>query len=112
MFIYIISATALALSLSHLFKRRESPLMLLLWSSVPVLLLAGVSYPKEAFPELLYLFGRLLPSSSAVNAFVEIGTAGVSLAEVKDDIYTIMILALIFLIIAVFAEKKSFRNKD
>ena len=112
MFIYIVSATALALSLSHLFKRRESPLMLLLWSSVPVLLLAGVSYPKEAFPELLYLFGRLLPSSSAVNAFVEIGTAGVSLAEVKDDIYTIMILALIFLIIAVFAEKKSFRNKD
>ena len=69
MLIYMVAATALGLTLSHLFTRREAPLMLLLWSSVPILLLAGVSYPHEAFPEWLYAIGRIFPSSSAVSAF-------------------------------------------
>ncbi|MBR5853800.1 MAG: ABC transporter permease [Alistipes sp.] len=111
MFIYMVSVTSLSLSLSHLFKHRESPLMLLLWSSVPILLLAGVSYPKEAFPEWLYLLGRLFPSSSAVNAFVDIGTAGVSLYDVRADLYTIAVLATIYLIIAIVTEARS-ANKN
>jgi ABC-2 type transport system permease protein len=48
--IYMVSATTLGIATSHLFTRRESPLMLLLWSSIPILLVAGVSYPYEAIP--------------------------------------------------------------
>lgn len=110
MFVYLVSVTSLALSLSHLFKRREAPLMLLLWSSVPILLLAGVSYPKEAFPEWLYLLGRIFPSSSAVNAFVDIGTAGVSLHDVRTDIFTLAVLATIYLFVAVVTEAKCGKN--
>ena len=110
MFIYMVSVTSLSLSLSHLFKHRESPLMLLVWSSVPILLLAGVSYPKEAFPEWLYLLGRLFPSSSAVNAFVDIGTAGVSLYDVRTDIFTLAVLATIYLFVAVVTEAKCGKN--
>ena len=110
MFVYLVSVTSLALSLSHLFKRREAPLMLLLWSSVPILLLAGVSYPKEAFPEWLYLLGRIFPSSSAVHAFVDIGTAGVSLYDVRTDIFTLAVLATIYLFIAVVTEAKCGKN--
>ena len=110
MFIYMISVTSLSLSLSHLFKRRETPLMLLLWSSVPILLLAGVSYPKEAFPEWLYLLGRIFPSSSAVNAFVDIGTAGVSLHDVRTDIFTLAVLAIVYLFVAVVTEAKCGKN--
>jgi ABC-2 type transport system permease protein len=84
--------------------------MLLLWSSVPILLLAGVSYPKEAFPEWLYLLGRLFPSSSAVNAFVDIGTAGVSLYDVRTDIFTLAVLATIYLFVAVVTEAKCGKN--
>ena len=108
--LYIIASSALGLSLSHLFAKRETPLMLLLWSSVPILLLAGVSYPKEAFPEWLYLLGRLFPSSSAVNAFVDIGTAGVSLYDVRADLYTIAVLATIYLFVAVVTEAKCGKN--
>ena len=110
MFVYLVSVTSLALSLSHLFKRREAPLMLLLWSSVPILLLAGVSYPKEAFPEWLYLLGRIFPSSSAVNAFVDIGTAGVSLHDVRTDIFTLAVLAIVYLFVAVVTEAKCGKN--
>lgn len=104
--LYIIASSALGLSLSHLFAKRETPLMLLLWSSVPILLLAGVSYPKEAFPGWLYILGKIFPSSSAVNAYVNIGTAGVSLTDVSTDVVILLILAIVYTTIAILAEKR------
>ncbi len=105
--LYITASVALGISLSHLFSKREAPLMLLLWSSIPILLLAGVSYPKEAFPEWLHLLGRVFPSSSAVNAYVNIGTAGASLGNVMTDIVTLVVLSIVYICLAFFAEKIS-----
>ena len=105
MLIYMVAATALGLTLSHLFTRREAPLMLLLWSSVPILLLAGVSSPHEAFPAWLYTIGRIFPSSSAVSAFVMVGTAGASLWDVRSDILQLLLLAVIYTVCAITAEK-------
>lgn len=106
MTLYIIASTTLGMAISHLFRRREAPLMLLLWSSVPILLLAGVSYPKEAFPEWLYFIGRVFPSSSAVNAYVNIGTAGASLSDVENDILTLSLLVIVYLSVAIILENR------
>lgn len=106
MSVYIIAATSLALSISSLFRRREAPFLLLLWSSVPILLLAGLSLPKEAFPAWLYALGELLPSSSAVRAYVDIGTMGASLSDVSEEVYTLVLLAIFYFCVAVIAEKR------
>ena len=108
--LYITASVALGISLSHLFSKREEPLMLLLWISIPILLLAGVSYPKEAFPEWLHLLGRVFPSSSAVNAYVDIGTAGASLGNVMTDIVTLVVLSIVYICLAFFAEKISAKS--
>lgn len=102
--IYIVCVTSLGLALSPLFKRRESPLMLLLWSSVPVLLVAGVSYPYEAIPDWIYALGCILPSSSAVNAFIELNSMGAHLSEVHTELTTLAILAIVYLLCAIIAE--------
>ena len=109
--IYIVCVTSLGLTLSHLFVRRESPLMLLLWSSVPVLLVAGVSYPYEALPDWLYAFGRLLPSSSAVNGFIEINSMGASLNDVATEINTLVILTIFYLLSAIICEYRCVKCK-
>ena len=109
--IYMIAAASLGIAISHLFKRREAPIMLLLWTSVPVLLLAGVSYPREAFPEWLYLLGRLLPSSCAVDSFVAIGTMGATLSDRLTDILTLVVLATGYLTMAGIIEYRTHKVK-
>ena len=106
MFLYILASASLAQSLSHLFKRREAPIMMLLWSSVPILLLAGVSYPREAFAEWLYAIGRLLPSSSAVDGFIRLNSMGAPLCDVQKELYTLLILAFLYTLIAIISEKR------
>lgn len=103
--LYIISALSLAMLFSQLFHKRESPLMLLLWSSVPVLLLAGVSYPREAFPEWLFDIGRLLPSSSGVNGFIALASRGATLSEIREEVFTLAILTIIYITLTIFINK-------
>lgn len=111
MLIYCIAVISLSLTISHLFRRRETPIIVLLWCSVPVLLLAGLSYPKEAFPSWLYALGELLPSSSAVRAFVDIGTMGASLVDVTGELYMLLFLAVGYLFTAIITEKLDVINK-
>lgn len=103
--LYIISSLSLAMLFSQLFHKRESPLMLLLWSSVPVLLLAGVSYPREAFPEWLFDIGRLLPSSSGVNGFIALASRGATLSEIREEVFTLVILTIIYITLTIFINK-------
>lgn len=112
MLVYIVAASAMAQILSHLFTRREAPILSLLWTSVPILLLAGVSYPKEAFPEWLYILGRLFPSSSAVDGFIGLNTMGASLQNIKSEMLNLAILALLYMFIAIFLENRGFDSKN
>lgn len=110
--LYIVASSAMAQTLSYLFRRREAPILTLLWTSVPILLLAGVSYPREAFPGWLYEVGRLFPSSSAVDGFISLNTMGASLQNIRSEVVDIVILAFLYTFIAIILEKHVSDNKN
>ncbi|MDE7305307.1 MAG: ABC transporter permease [Alistipes sp.] len=94
--IYMAACIALSIAVSTLFRYRENSLLLLLWTSIPLLMLSGVSYPREGMPDWLYNFGQIFPSSHGVNAFIRIQTMGASLSEVFDEIKALVILGVIY----------------
>ena len=96
MAVYMAACIALSLAVSTLFRYRENSLLLLLWTSIPLLMLSGVSFPREGMPEWLYRFGQIFPSSHGVNAFIRIQTMGASLAEVFREIKALVILAVVY----------------
>lgn len=103
--LYITSVLSLGLAVAQLFKRREAPLMLLLCTSVPILLLAGVSYPHEAYSSWLYGIGRLLPSSCGVDGFIAIASRGATLDDVATEVVTLVTLSALYLTIALIINK-------
>jgi ABC-2 type transport system permease protein len=86
----------LAQALGALFRRRESPIVWLLWLSVPFLLVSGASLPRQAFPEWLYIIGRAVPSSSAVEAWIAVQSRGASLRDVAPELTTLWLLVAIY----------------
>lgn len=112
MLVYIVAASAMAQMLSCLFTRREAPILTLLWSSVPILLLAGLSYPREAFPDWLYAVGRLFPSSGAVEGFVALNTMGASLQNIKSEMLNLVILAFLYTFLAIILESRRCDSKN
>ena len=73
---YLLSCTFLGVALSSLFRHRENSLLLLLFTSIPVLMLSGASVPQECIPQWLYYGTKFIPSGSGVDGFIRIQTMG------------------------------------
>lgn len=94
--VYLAACIAMSIAVSTLFRYRENSLLLLLWTSIPVLMLSGISYPREGIPEWMFALGKLFPSSHGVNGFIRIQTMGASLGEVFAEIKWLVILTVAY----------------
>ena len=83
---YMLACIMLGITLSTLFRRRENSLLWLLWSSLLLLLLSGVSYPAEVIPAPLAALGQLFPSSHAINAFIRVQDMGADTRDILPEI--------------------------
>ncbi len=93
---YLAACISLALALSTLFRHREDSLILLLWSSIPILMVSGVSFPREGMPQWLYALGQLIPGSHGIQGLIRIRSMGASLHEVFPEIKALLFLAFLF----------------
>ena len=104
---YLLAVIFLAQALGILFRRRESSIVWLLWLSIPFLLVSGVSLPPQAFPQWLYIIGRAVPSSSAVDAWIAVQSRGATLTDVAPELTTLWCLVVLYGAGAIVANKKS-----
>ena len=97
---YVLSVVFLGLTFASLFRRRENSLIILLFTSIPLLMISGVSVPKEAMPLWLYEFGKIFPSSPGINGFVRMQTMGANLSEVRPEMINLWILTGVYFLTA------------
>ncbi len=112
MALYVAACIAMGIAVSTLFRYRENSLLLLLWTSIPVLMLSGVSFPKEGMPEWLFNLGKLLPSSHGVNGFIRIQTMGASLGEVFAEVKWLVILTIVYGGLACIGTHQAIRREE
>lgn len=112
MTLYVAACIAMGIAVSTLFRYRENSLLLLLWTSIPVLMLSGVSFPKEGIPEWLFNLGKLLPSSHGVNGFIRIQTMGASLGEVFAEVKWLVILTIVYGGLACIGTHQAIRREE
>ena len=104
---YLLAAIFLAQMVGVLFRSRESSIVWLLWLSIPFLLVSGVSLPPEAFPRWLYIIGRAVPSSSAVDAWIAVQSKGATLADVAPQLALLWCLVVVYGVGAVVANRRN-----
>ena len=94
---YIFACIFMGIALSTLFRRRENSLMMLLWTSIPIFLLSGASFPQEAMPEWLRRFAYIFPSTHGATGFVRIQSMGASLGDVWPEIRALIRLIVVYM---------------
>lgn len=97
---YLFASIFLSMTLSGFMTSRESPMLVFVFTSVILLFISGVSWPKEAIPPFWKAVGFLFPSTPGIQGFIRINTAGASLNEVAHEYRTLWIQAGIYFITA------------
>ncbi|WP_455640113.1 ABC transporter permease [Parabacteroides sp.] len=97
---YLFACIFLSMTLSGFMTSRESPMLVFVFTSVILLFISGVSWPKEAIPPFWKAVGYLFPSTPGIQGFIRINTSGATLSEVAHEYQTLWIQAGIYFITA------------
>lgn len=104
---YILAVVMLGMTLHPFVRERETVFLLIVFTSVLMVFLSGITWPVFAFPNWLKFVSGMIPSTWGMQAFERMNANGASLAEVSHEIYMLWILAAFFFMTAVCANKWS-----
>lgn len=97
---YLFASIFFAMTLSGFMTTREAPMLVFVFTSVILIFISGVSWPKEAIPPFWQVVGYLFPSTPGIQGFIRINTCGATLSEVMHEYHTLWIQAGVYFVLA------------
>ena len=94
---YTLASIFFGMTVSCLVRYRENVMLLMVFVSVPLLFLSGVSWPQSSIPGAWQGVSWLFPSTFGVRAFIRINSMGASISQILPEIRILWIQAAFYL---------------
>ncbi len=107
---YLLAVAFMSIVVSHFVKTRESSMMVILFSSLVLLFISGISWPWSAVPPFWKGVAYLFPSTFGINGFVRMTNEGARLSQVSFEYIGLWIQALCYLLLALYTMKLDIRQ--
>ena len=102
---FILATSFLAQAAGAWFKRRETPVLLFLATSIPQLFVVGFAWPREVIPEPVLIAGHIFPSDFAIYGLIRLNQMGASLLEAGREWSGLRIMAAVYFVLAVMSAR-------
>ena len=89
-----------AMTVGGLMRRRETCILLIVFTSVPLLFISGISWPGASVPEFWRYVSWLFPSTFGINGFVKINNMGARLIDVRPEWDALWVQAIVYFLAA------------
>ncbi len=83
---YLLACVFFGMTVSCLVRYRENVMLIMVFVSVPLLFLSGISWPQSNIPGVWQGISWLFPSTFGVRAFVRMNTMGGTVSDVLLEI--------------------------
>lgn len=103
---FVLSIVFMGLCLLGFLRRREDAIMLIMYTSLPSVMLTGFSWPTVAMPEWLHAFSYIVPTTLGAKGFVSITQMGASLSTIFPYWAGMWGLCILYLILSAFTMRK------
>ena len=96
---YILACIFFGMMVSCTVKYRENVMLIVVFVSVPLLFLTGVSWPQSNIPSYWQGVSWLFPSTFGARAYVRLNSMGADLSDVMPELRIIWIQALCYFVL-------------
>ena len=94
---YLLACVFFGMTVSCLVRFRENVILLVVFVSLPLLFLTGVSWPQTSIPGYLQGVSWLFPSTFGVRAYLRLNTMGASVGDVCFELRCLWIQVAAYL---------------
>ena len=102
---FILATSLLGQAVGARFRNPETPLLLFIGLSIPLLFLVGFAWPREAIPESVLAAASIFPSEFAIDGLVRLNQTGAGLHEVGRDWRALWCLSAVYFVLAVLSAR-------
>ena len=96
---FVLSCIFFGMALSCLVRYRENVFLLVVFTSVPLLFMTGVSWPQSNIPGVWQGISMLFPSTFGVRGFLGISSMGASLSDIEPQFQALWIQTLVYFLL-------------
>ncbi len=107
---YLLACIFFSMSISCFITSRETPMMIFVFTSLPLLFISGISWPGSAIPTFWEWISYIFPSTFGIRGFIKINTTGAELPQISVEYIILWIQSFIFLTITYFLYQKKTLN--
>ena len=100
MFPYTLACIFFGMTVSCVVRYRENVMLLMVFVSIPLLFLSGVSWPQSNIPGFWQGISWLFPCTFGVRAFVRMNTMGATLGDCLLEYRIIWMQAFVYFLVA------------
>lgn len=100
LFPFLLACIFFSIAGSFLSKEREQPFLLFVFTSVPLMFISGISWPREGIADYWIAFSRIFPSTHGIDGFVKLNNLGATLRDVLPEYVSLWILAGVYFVLA------------
>lgn len=94
----LLSVVFFAMTLSALIRERENVILILVFTSLILLFISGISWPGAVVPKFWKMLSYIFPSTFGINGFVRINTMGADLLSVRKEWDALWLLTAFYFI--------------
>lgn len=98
---FLLATIFFSMAVSVFIRERETAMVTLLFSSIVLLFLSGVSWPASNLPSFWKYVSMLFPSTYGINGYIHINSCGASLWETRHEYYALWIQAGVWFAVTV-----------
>ena len=97
---YLLACVFFAQTVSCLVHYRENVILLMVFISIILMFLSGVSWPQSAIPSYWQGVSWLFPSTFGIRAYIRLNSMGATLADVSFELMCLWILVVFYFAMA------------
>ena len=97
---YLLACVFFAITVSSFVRYRESVMLIVVFTSLPMLFLCGLSWPLSNIPSFLQGVSYVFPSTFGVRGFIRMSSMGAEFADVQREYLGLWIQTVIYFLIS------------
>ncbi len=106
---FILACIFFALTMSCMVRYRENVMLLVVFTSVPLLFMTGISWPQSSISHFWETISWIFPSTFGVRGFLRISSMGASLADIEPEFKALWIQVGIYFFTACLVYRHQIR---
>lgn len=96
---YILACIFFGMALSCMVRYRENVILLVVFTSIPLIFMTGVSWPQNNIPGIWQGVAYLFPSTFGVRGFLRINGMGAMLADIETEYQVLWVQVLAYFLL-------------